>query len=889
MGMNELKKTSRKTDNTDKKIRRIFVIAAAVIVVAAICGFFIIRGVRLSLNKTVYTERTNQLSEITSQIFSSTDWKISQYWHETVEVKRRISDYKPRTSAELTEFLGAENNLGHYKEDEVTPIAIDEDGRMYSPTGDNGIIGDTNPLVNCTERVSFIKYNTLNVENDIVFVYKLEQPIKLSDTEREICFVGINVGMETIGSIFRSSAYDGNNSTYILSADGAKLYVDETKYKNLVPGYNVFNVLKNACEQENVDFDEQLNTLETEGGVLSHVTIEGVECFYAIRKMQDNDWNVMYINPAQEVAQGTVAVVNSATRTAVITAVFFLAASIVVILFMTKALHTRGLLKAEYISSQKLQELNKQLEQAKQEAEEAYFVSQRANHAKTAFLNNMSHDIRTPMNAIIGFTSLAATHLDDTESVKNYLQKIMVSSEHLLSLINDVLDMSRIESGKVKIEEKECSLPAILHDLRNILQSDIKAKRLNFYIDTVDVEHEDIFCDKLRLNQILINIMSNAMKFTHPGGTVALRVVEKPNAPDGYADYQFIVRDTGIGMSEEFVGKIFEPFTREENSTVSGIQGTGLGMAITKNIVDMMNGTIDVKSKLGEGSEFTVSVRFAVSGNQQKITVIKELEGFRSLIADDNMDSCTSVEKMLRMIGLRPEWTTSGKEAVYRAKYAFEQNDPFQVYIIDWLMPDMNGIEVVRRIRQEIGDTATIIILTAYDWTDIETEAKAAGVTAFCAKPLFASELYSILQTANSGGADTQKQEIIPEEFAGKKVLLVDDVELNREIAVAILEEAGFIVETAVNGKQAVDIVKACAGDIDLVLMDVMMPIMDGYQATREIRALPDPVLANIPIVAMTANAFEEDKQAALDAGMNDHLAKPFQIEKLYQVMKKYL
>ncbi len=877
-------------DKIGQQYSRIFKIAAVAIVIITISGFFLISGLYSSLNETVYVERKNQLSEITSQVFSNTEWKISQYWNEALEVKRRLIADSPYNTDELLEFLDKEDEQGHYREDEAIPFIIDVDGRMYTPDGEKGIISDIDPLVNCGERTGFVKYNTMSVENDIVFIYRLEEPLKMADTGKEIYFAGISINMRTIGSIFRSPTYNGNNSTYILSSDGSKLYVDETKYKNLVQGYNVFNVMRKACENEGVDFDTQLEKLETEGQILSHVKIDGVDCFYAMRKMEDNDWIVMYINPAKEVAQGTFEVVNSALRTAVVTAIFLIISSIIVMLCMSKALHTRGLLKAEYESGKKLQELNKQLEQAKQEAEEAYAVSQRANHAKTTFLNNMSHDIRTPMNAIIGFTSLAVTHLDDKETVKNYLSKIMTSSEHLLSLINDVLDMSRIESGKVKIEAKDCSLSTILHDLRNILQSDIKAKRLNFYIDTVDVEHENIVCDKLRLNQVLINIMSNAMKFTRPGGTVALRVVEKPNAPEGYADYQFIVRDTGIGMSEDFIGKIFEPFTREENSTVSGIQGTGLGMAITKNIVDMMNGTISVKSKLGEGSEFTVSVRFAISGQEQKITVIKNLEGFRALIADDSMESCTSVEKMLRIIGLRPEWTTSGKEAVYRAKYALQQNEPFQVYIIDWLMPDMNGIEVVRRIRQEIGETATIIILTAYDWMDIETEAREAGVTAFCAKPLFLSELYNILQTANSTDSDEDKQEnIIPEQFAGKKVLLVDDVELNREIAVAILEEAGFIVETAVNGQEAVDTVKNSAGDIDLVLMDIMMPIMDGYQATREIRKLSNPALANVPIVAMTANAFEEDKISAIDAGMNDHLAKPFRIEKLYQVMKQFL
>lgn len=513
---------------------------------------------------------------------------------------------------------------------------------------------------------------------------------------------------------------------------------------------------------------------------------------------------------------------------------------------------------------------------------EAYQLAERANQAKTTFLNNMSHDIRTPMNAIIGFTSLAATHINEKERLKDYLSKIMTSSNHLLSLINDVLDMSRIESGKVKIEESPCSIPVVMHDLRNILQTDIKAKRLDFFIDTVDVVDENVICDKLRLNQILLNCMSNAMKYTKTGGTVGLRIIQKGHSAEGFADYDFVVKDNGIGMSKEFAEHIFEPFTREETSTVSRIPGTGLGMAITKNIVDMMGGTIKVKSELGVGSEFTISLRFKTTQQNGKRGVIKELNGFRALVADDSMDSCASVEKMLRTIGLRPEWTTSGKEAIFRARYAAQENDPFQVYIIDWLMPDMNGIEVVRRIRMEIGDEVPIIILTAYDWADIEQEAREAGVTAFCAKPLFVSELYDVLQNASRPVKTKDKTILEVEAFKGKEILLVEDVELNREIAETILTEAGFHVNSVEDGKQAVDYMESEKGDmIDLILMDVMMPVMDGYEATQKIRQLEDKTKADIPIIAMTANAFEEDAKRCFAAGMTAHIAKPFQIEQV--------
>lgn len=521
---------------------------------------------------------------------------------------------------------------------------------------------------------------------------------------------------------------------------------------------------------------------------------------------------------------------------------------------------------------------------------EPYQLAERANQAKTTFLNNMSHDIRTPMNAIIGFTSLAATHINEKERLKDYLSKIMTSSNHLLSLINDVLDMSRIESGKVKIEESPCSIPVVMHDLRNILQTDIKAKRLDFFIDTVDVVDENVICDKLRLNQILLNCMSNAMKYTKTGGTVGLRIIQKGHSAEGFADYDFVVKDNGIGMSKEFAEHIFEPFTREETSTVSRIPGTGLGMAITKNIVDMMGGTIKVKSELGVGSEFTISLRFKTTQQNGKRGVIKELNGFRALVADDSMDSCASVEKMLRTIGLRPEWTTSGKEAIFRARYAAQENDPFQVYIIDWLMPDMNGIEVVRRIRMEIGDEVPIIILTAYDWADIEQEAREAGVTAFCAKPLFVSELYDVLQNASRPVKTKDKTILEVEAFKGKEILLVEDVELNREIAETILTEAGFHVNSVEDGKQAVDYMESEKGDmIDLILMDVMMPVMDGYEATQKIRQLEDKTKADIPIIAMTANAFEEDAKAAIEAGMNAHMAKPIRIESLYEIIEQYL
>lgn len=521
---------------------------------------------------------------------------------------------------------------------------------------------------------------------------------------------------------------------------------------------------------------------------------------------------------------------------------------------------------------------------------EALGEAQYANNAKTTFLNSMSHDIRTPMNAIIGFTSLAISHIDNRELVQNYLEKIITSGNHLLSLINDVLDMSRIESGKVKIEEKEASLPEIIHDLKTIVQSDVKAKQLSFCIDTQDVTDEIIICDRLRLNQVLLNLLSNAMKYTEPGGAVSVRIIQTGDAPEGYASFEFRIKDTGIGMSREFLEHIFEPFEREQTATISGIQGTGLGLSITKNIVDMMHGTISVESELGKGSEFVVSFRFKVAGKPLKMDHLSRLSGLRALVVDDDINTCTSISKMLSAMGLRPDWTTLGKEAVVRSRFALEQEEPFDLYLVDWLMPDMNGVETVRRIRKIVGEEAPIIILTAYDWGDIEEEAREAGVTTFCSKPVFLSELCNVLTAPYEEAGEKEEEETLPACFEGKKILLVEDNEINQEIARTILEEAGFVVDTAEDGTVAVEKMKEKpAGTYDLILMDVQMPIMNGYQATRAIRALDDSAKAAIPIVAMTANAFEEDRMLALESGMDGHIAKPIDMAALMDTLRENL
>ncbi len=541
----------------------------------------------------------------------------------------------------------------------------------------------------------------------------------------------------------------------------------------------------------------------------------------------------------------------------------------------------------ENISAQRQKEL-----EAREALERAYESANKANASKSAFLNNMSHDIRTPMNAIVGFAGIAAAHINDKERVQDCIAKIISSSKHLLSIINEVLDMSRIESGKIHIQEQEANLPTIMHDFMSMIQNQVRTKGLELFIDTMNLIHENVYADEARLHRVLLNLVGNSVKFTPTGGMISIRLLEKPQTSEKYGNYVLSVRDTGIGMGKEFLPHVFEPFERERTSTVSKVEGTGLGMAITKNIIEMMGGSISAQSEQGKGSTFTIELSLKLMDKAMGDPWIAQLEGLRAMVVDDDYNVCDSVSKMLDKIGMEPEWTMSGKEAVLHAKSSLEMGRPFSAYIVDWRLPDISGVEVVRQLRQIMGDEIPIYILTAYDYSDFEEEAKKAGVTAFCQKPLFFSQLRSAL-LGSIGECQEQQQEAedtLDESLCGKRILLAEDNELNQEIAVEILTEAGFLVETADNGAVAVEkIQQAQEGDYDIVLMDIQMPVMDGYEATRKIRELDAEWVKTLPILAMTANAFEEDRRHALEAGMNGHLAKPIDTEAMLQTLKEIL
>lgn len=526
--------------------------------------------------------------------------------------------------------------------------------------------------------------------------------------------------------------------------------------------------------------------------------------------------------------------------------------------------------------------------------EDALMKAENANKARRTFLSNMSHDIRTPMNAIIGFAALASTHLKDYDRVEGYLQKITESSKLLLGMFNDILDISRMESGAIQLEESPYSMRDMFQEIRHVLLGSIASKQLEITMDASSIVHEKIFCDRLRINQVILNLMSNAVKYTKPGGHIFLSLMEIPSDRNDYARFRMSLKDDGIGMSPEFVEHIYEPFMREQNSGVNAVQGAGLGMAITKNIVDLMNGNIEVNSRKDCGTEVTIELELRIQAEiyaDDSAFYIPVAAGKRFLIVNDSFELCSSIVDMLKRCGIISEWTMSPREAILRAKMAEESGRGYDGFIIGWNAPEMNGLEAARQLRMFTGHEKPIILMGPSDCTEIEADAYEAGISSICAAPYFISDMRaSIKRSFNSVESEESTESLVIDDFIGKRILLAEDNKMNQEIAIALLEDSGFFVDLAENGQVAVDKVEQHAsGHYDLILMDVQMPIMNGYEATRLIRAMEDSEKCNIPIVAMTADAFFEDRNAAMECGMNEHIAKPVDTERLFAVLKSLL
>ena len=860
---------------------------AGVLILSLLLTYFLMTGTMNSINDASEQEALALLTENAVQMNNIIKNQLTSNWKQIDTVCMGLEHLESHSVNEVVSFLQDAST------DAYDMLLLSGEGSFLDRSGQQGvkqISKDLLPLMRGEDRILLLRQNK---DTDILTFGKRIKPLSVGAEKMEYLFVYYK--LDSYLGLLKMESFGGNGRIRIIDSRGTTL-LHSDNLPDSENRYLFFGTFKNAefLRHDIVkDSDSFREYVLSEKSDAIHVKLDsGEDEIISFARIPDTDWHIV-ISIDQSLVMGTrllsVEKIGRTSMLAVMLIVLFALLAIFVVVYQSQRQTEAQNKELEKLNEQ-LRVNNTSLEEARHLAEQSFRVAEEANKAKSTFLSNMSHDIRTPMNAIIGFTTLAASNIDNQEKVKDYLSKILSSSNHLLSLINDVLDMSRIESGKIYLEEQEANLSDILHDIKTIITGQIHAKQLELYMDVMDVTDEDVYCDKTRLNQVLLNLLSNAIKFTPAGGTVSVRVAQLPNAPEGSGLYEIRVKDTGIGMSQQFAKRIFEPFERERTSTVSKIQGTGLGMAISKNIIDMMGGTIEVHTEQDKGTEFVIRVALRLQPERRSAEKIKELEGLKALVVDDDFNTCDSVTKMLVQVGMRSEWTLFGKEAILRARQSIELGDAFHAYIIDWRLPDMNGIEVTRQIRA-LGDEPPIIILTAYDWSDIEAEAKAAGVTAFCSKPVFMSDLRETLLAA-LGQQKAESGSILPHvndafRFKEKRLLLVEDNELNREIALEILGEYGFQIDSAENGVQAVEKVTASKpGDYDLVLMDIQMPLMDGYEATRRIRALENPALAGIPILAMTANAFDEDRKAAMDCGMNGFLSKPIQIEELIHTLQ---
>lgn len=653
---------------------------------------------------------------------------------------------------------------------------------------------------------------------------------------------------------------------YSIIRDDGSVVIENKEIDLVDPSQNFPDQLIETAGEEEAPYSQQAfqDALASEQPYSSTISYDGNDLKLYSIPLSNSEWNLVSLMPYNQLNDILEDLNKERTTYTVISCSVVLAFMVIV-----------------YIGYYRLsQEQMRELEKSRQAAAAA-------NRAKSEFLANMSHDIRTPMNAIVGMTAIATAHIDNKDQVKNCLRKITLSSKQLLGLINDVLDMSRIESGKMSLAVEDTSLKELIEGIVSIMQPQLANKKQNFNIDVRDIYAENVWCDGVRLNQVLLNLLSNATKYTPEYGEVQLLVREEPS-PKG-ADYvriKITVKDNGIGMTPEFLSKIYDAYSRADSDRIRKVEGTGLGMTITKFIVDAMGGTIDAKSEVNKGTQFDLTFDFIVAPEVEYNMVLKP---WNMLVVDDDEFLCKSTSDTLKEMGIHAEWVLSGEQGINMALQRHKQHDDYQIILLDWKLPGMNGLEVARKLRHYLGDEVPILLISAYDWSEFEQEAREAGVSGFISKPLFKTTLFHTLQKYMGG--DEPQEEVVEEvkPFQGRRILLAEDNDLNWEVASELLGEEGFEVEWAEDGKICLEKFTASApGYYDAILMDLRMPNMNGYESAKAIRASSHPKAKSIPIVAMSADAFPEDIQRSLDSGMNAHIAKPIDLDEIIKVLRRF-
>ena len=715
----------------------------------------------------IYEERLNQMEEITRQMFQNLEDVIDAHWNRVTEECNYLKDANVQTTDELCRHIKKKYELSAYADQKITLMALDSDGGYYTEDGYRGLFRDLDYFEDNSEQISFVFDSMTDNQSEMVFLQRLPEPIELQNGEEKttISYFGISQNMEQLNPYFSCDAYNGNNSVYVLDDNGFKLF--NSNQVELIKGHNVFSVLQNMKYLHNSSFDKTKVELEEKGCSYSNAILDGTEYFYALKRLENAEWTLIFLVPAEYVATNTLRLVNFVM---VFIVIFTVIVAVCVMFGISLVMHRnqQESIRVERENNARLETVNTELRQAKRAAEEAFQVAQEASRSKSSFLANMSHDIRTPMNAIIGITSLIRYDAGNKGKVIEYADKIDTSSQHLLGIINDVLDMSKIEAGKTVFKYSDFSLLDFIQELDTIFHSQISEKKQTFTITKENIRHEWVNGDRVHLMQIFSNLLSNAIKYTQEGGEILLLAEECGSNSSVYAKYRFLVSDNGMGMSADFKDTIFDPFTRAENSLTSKIQGTGLGMAITRNLVEAMGGTIDVESEPGQGSCFEVLIDLKIAGDRS-VSLSSQaetdepddniLQGMHFLCAEDNELNAEILMELLKIEGAACTICENGEKILK----AFEQSVPgdYDMILMDVQMPVMNGYEAAKAIRSsshELAKKIPIIAMTANAFSEDIQHSLAAGMNAHISKPVDMKTLEKTVRSIKSGGGCTETQ-----------------------------------------------------------------------------------------------------------------------------------
>ncbi|MDY5021099.1 MAG: response regulator [Blautia sp.] len=836
------------------------------------------------LDELIYQERLNQMIEVTEELYSSMDMLMQNEWETAQLIKDSIISEHIGTVGQLTGFLKKLQDIFEAGTNKLMPIAIDGNGRYYSASGKKGVIYNIEELVDCEERMSSVINIFGTNSTEILFIYKLDEPVLLEDTA--ICYCGYIKDLSDIIDCYHTDAFSGQSTAYVMNRTGTKLYSTDSEQNNQVfVGRNIFSILEDMTYAHGNSYESLINELEESGNSIANASQEGTEYYLCLHHMADTDWVLLLAIPAQYVATNTQILVGSVVKTLVFAGIILAVIFIIILVILLRMRQQEQLYRKEQENNAKLEVSRRLAEESKHAAEEAFKVAEAANNSKSSFLSNMSHDIRTPMNAIVGFSDLLERDADDPKKVREYTRKIKLSGQHLLGLINDVLDMSKIESGNTTLNLSDEKIADIIDEVETIIRPQMQEKGHTFDVVTHDIQHENIVVDKLRLNQILLNLLSNACKYTPDGGHVILSVTELPQRRPQFVNLHFSVQDNGYGMTEEYAEIIFDTFTREENSVTNKVQGTGLGMAITKSLVKLMGGRISLQTEKGKGSVFHVNLELHISDAADNKYFWEQNNISKILVVDDSEKECKDIVLSMERCGVQVRCALSGEDAV---KIAAKDKD-FDVVIIEWYMKGMSGKQTATELRKLIKKESLFILLSSYNLNDTLTKTDEIPADGLLPKPFFVSKLRTTLDGLLNGHEKTGDIEEI-NVLNGLHFLAAEDNELNAEILKEILKNAGATVDIYENGKLVVDAFeKSSPGRYAAVFMDVQMPVMNGLEATKAIRSSIHPLSVTIPIIAMTANAFSEDIHNCLEAGMNAHVSKPIDIIDLEKTVQRAL